>query len=716
MKGFLFILLILMHSAEILCAKDTRIHEQKADSAMQSLYSRMENRNFPSGEYLGTLYLKQRTMLDKWNLGLNMIPGMTHFDSDESDYLTELFYDVHLHRNALPTIRRRAHLTTHSRGRGEMERVLDFMTPTIYNSNLFSDGYLSPLHRKYSKFYRFYIDTISPVPSTEKSIRVVFKPKYDNIKLFREGWLILDDSAHIDEFYVQGWDEQCDFSAHYHMSRMSDMRQLVDSVKLEINYHFAGNRLHITANGVYDYKIVEKKKKVQGKGGRYNISGTVDLDTAYTLSKDYVGYAEKHRRLELTTADSVLYARKGVWIDKNTTEEENPDEIEDIGEFLWAIGDGMISSHSLKWEGGGMKISPIINPSYLSYSSNRGLAYRMSVNLSTMIGKTKEVALKPMVGYNFKQNTFYWDIKGSCTFDPMRLGSISLNVGSGNRTFSSIALDKIRDIAADSLDFEELKLDYFRNLYANIAVKREISNGLEVQLGANFYTRKLIGAYNDKLSEEGVNLKERYTQFAPNVRITWHPGMYYYIKGGRKVNVGSRMPRLSLDVEQGINGILGSTGVYTRAEIDAQYRLKINSTDDLFLRAGGGGFFYTKNVYFADYAFFKHNYLPIDRSSELGGVFQLLDSQWYNAANKYFRMHATYESPFLAVQRTFPGISFIKNEHIYMNMLFISHLTPYSEIGYGIETPYIDLGVFVSGKNHQFHNMGCKITVTLFEN
>ena len=190
--------------------------------------------------------------------------------------------------------------------------------------------------------------------------------------------------------------------------------------------------------------------------------------------------------------------------------------------------------------------------------------------------------------------------------------------------------------------------------------------------------------------------------------------MYYYIKGTRKVNIGSRLPRFSFDIEQGVDGVLGSSGTYTRAELDVQYNFKINESDALFLRAGGGGFFYTKNTYFVDYAFLRHNSLPVDRSDELDGVFQLLDSEWYNAANKYFRTNVTYLSPFFVLQRILPRVNFIKNERLYLNMLFISHLTPYSEFGYGVGTPYIDLGLFVCGKNHQFHKIGFRVNVSLF--
>ena len=145
-----------------------------------------------------------------------------------------------------------------------------------------------------------------------------------------------------------------------------------------------------------------------------------------------------------------------------------------------------------------------------------------------------------------------------------------------------------------------------------------------------------------------------------------------------------------------------------------QYKWGRRSGDVLYLRFGAGGYFYTKNVYFVDYSFLKQSNLPLERSEELGGVFQLLDSEWYNAENKYLRAHLTYEAPFLTLHKLFPRIKLFQNEYIYYNVLFISHLHPYMELGYGVATPYVDMGLFVSSQNMKMHRVGYKVSFSLF--
>lgn len=708
------VLTLLLQTASYMWAADTTT-TVSADSLMQRLFAMVENKEFAVGESLSKLYVKQYANLDKWHLGLNFIPGMTRFDRKEKHYLTELFYNVHARDYTLPAVRRMASVTTHRHGSGEMDRVMGFMLSSLFHDKLFQGGYLSPLHSVNSRYYKYEIDKAGDTASSAKGlVKISYKTKIDNIKLLKQGWMVLDDSCRIHEFYAEGWDEQSRFKVLYRMGDDGLKRYLPHTIELSLTYNFAWNNLDVTATGVYDYELAMPLEREQKKKYPYNLTGVIDNTIDIQEIPDYDDYIIRNRLLPLTPSDSALYTRKGV-INKTTlTQKEQKKERNMVVDWLWNFGDQMISSHTLNWEGGNLRLAPIIKPSYLSYSSSRGLSYKTKLYFTHRMKNRRSLSLRPMMGYNFKQKTFYWDADGRYRFDPLHLGEIILDVGSGNRTYSSVALDRIKNIAYDSLNFKDLNLNYFKNIYASFGVKREIANGLELLVGVNYHKRKLVGHADKLLEQDGVSLKSKYTQFAPHLLVVWQPGMYYYIKDGAKINIGSNMPRFTIDVEQGVRGLLGSSGEYTRAEIDVQYNYKVNETDALYLRGGGGGFIYTHDVYFADYAFLRHNNLPIDRSDELDGTFQLLDSEWYNAANRYMRFHLTYESPFLVLQRMLPRVNFLKYERLYFNMLFISHLTPYSEFGYGVETPYIDTGFFVSFENHKLNQLGYKISISLF--
>lgn len=677
------------------------------DSIMAHMFAHRNAEQYKIGEVFGNLYIKQRVGVVDNNLALNAIPGMARFDKGVNDYFTELFYELYYTDYGVLELRRKSYNTSFSRGDGEMDRVVDFMKVNPYDENLLQGRVFSPLNPLYSKYYEYSVDSSVVAGS---GVRLHFESRFDNIRLLESGWVLLDDSCRVEKFYMQGWDEQSRFRALYEMMMRGEECNVVKSVHVDIDYDFLWNKLSISADGCFDYDYVltvNRAAAFRRNENKYDLSGIpyVSWDTVRVVDKR--AYAAKHRPVELDGDEKRLLQPA------DTLSGDDADGR--AHHWAWNVGDEIISSHTYEWKGGGVKFSPLVNPSHVSYSTGRGLAYKLSMNVRTSFSEGRELRLKPQIGYNFKQKALYWSVAGRLLYNPARLAQVKIELGEGNHTYSSMALDRIKAIALDSLKFNDLNLHYFRNRYVEVLHEYEPFNGLLVGAGVSFYKRVLNGGAGNLLDEYGFDLQEKYAQFAPRLRLTWQPGMYYYMKGNEKINLGSQYPVVVWDVEQGVGGVLGSTGTYTRSELDVQYKLGRKNGNVLYLRFGAGGYFHTKNVYFVDYSFLKQSNLPIERNEELGGVFQLLDSEWYNAENKYLRGHFTYEAPFLSLQKIFPRVKLFKNEFVYCNMLIISHLRPYMEFGYGVATPYVDMGLFVSSQNMKMHRVGYKINFSLFD-
>ena len=698
----LLVLWLVVASAP-LCAA---VNDVCADTLMSRLFARRAAGCYNIGELFGDLYVKQCVSTLRKNLALNAFPGMARFDKGTDEYVTELFYQMYYTDYGVLELRRKAYNTSFEHGRGEIKRLLDFMKVNPYDDMLLQESVFSPLHPEGQKYYNYSADSLS-VDSSR--VRVSFTARFDNIKLLSDGWVWLDDSCNISEFAMSGRDEQCRFRAVYKMERRGDAPAVVQSAYVDVDYNFLGNKLKMSAQGSFDYEYVlpvNRAAAFRANGSEYDLSGSshVVWDTATVF--DVAAYAAEHRPVELTADEAAVLSS----VSSAQKESANRQH------WVWDLGDAMVSSHSFDWDGGGVRFSPIISPSSVDYSTSRGLSYKLSMNMRSFLRGNRELLLRPQVGYNFKQHAFYWNARGSFSYNPLRLGVVGIDFGEGNRSYSSVVLDKIKSIAVDSLKFENLNLKYFRNFYVEAFHESEISNGLALLAGVNYHRRTLRGDANKQLDDYGLPVQKRYVQFAPHLRLTWRPGTYYYMKEGRKINLGSKYPVVAWDVEQGMNGVFGSNSIYARSELDVQYKLGLRDGNVLYMRFGAGGYFYTKDVYFVDYSFLKQNNLPLERSEELGGVFQLLDSDWYNAANKYARAHLTYEAHFLSLQKMFPRVRLFQNEYIYYNMLFISHLCPYMELGYGVSTPYVDMGLFVSSQNAKIHRLGYKITLSLFTN
>ena len=121
------------------------------------------------------------------------------------------------------------------------------------------------------------------------------------------------------------------------------------------------------------------------------------------------------------------------------------------------------------------------------------------------------------------------------------------------------------------------------------------------------------------------------------------------------------------------------------------------------------------NVYFVDCANFARSNLPEGWNDEIGGTFQLLDGRFYNSSRNYLRGNVSYESPFIMLKSLNRWVGMIQQERLYGGLLFMPHLHPYIELGYGIGTHVFDVGAFVSVVNGRFDTVGFKFTFELFQ-
>lgn len=692
--------------------------DDTAKRVMDIYASRLLAGEFAVGELFGNLYVKECVDVKKQSFFINHIPGFPHFGPEKQKYLSELFYEIHCVDNAVPNIKYKAHLTSFKKGRGEVERVLYYMNPDVLQEKLFEAEYLSPLYPTNYNYYNYSADSV--YNASHSGYKVFFNPCYDNIKLFTNGWAVFDENYTLCSFYAEGWDEQSRFSLECCMGEEGLERFVVKKMLLKISYDFAFNEVDISANAYYDYSSLSTVLNNYNFKNRYDLTDLLHVNWNEAPITSNREYAQQHRKEPLTATDSLIYVARGVLggdttcVVKSVPEEKITKSESGVLRWLWNVGDKMVSSHHLNWGDNSLKVYPIINPSYLRYSTGRGVTYKFAVNLRSRLDKLHSFSLKPMIGYSFKRKEFYWGIKGNYLFDPRHRGVVSLNIGRENSIYREFEIDKIKDVNVSDIRFSEMAFTYYRDSRFTLNVQRELRNGFELLFGATFYYRSLYGNAVGQVVE-GEEILDKYKTFAPHLRMTWHPGMYYYYDGNKKVNIGSRKPRFSFDVEQGVRGLFGSKSVYTRAEFDMQHKRRVSSTAMLYTRLGGGGYLYEKDSHFINYTFLRDNILPLDDDDELSGIFHLLDSEWYNAANKYFRVNAAYVSPFLVLQKALPQVNFIKNEMLFCNILFISKLYPYSEVGYGVQTPYVNLGLFAGFENLSFHKIGWKITISLFD-
>ena len=490
-----------------------------------------------------------------------------------------------------------------------------------------------------------------------------------------------------------------------------------------------GNHLEMNADAWVKYNMVQFYKG--GERRKSQKKHSHDLTEFYRLTSDSTQMTtdkEKFnalRPIPLSPEEDSLYHHYQLRQDTIKLPQPIEDKEKKSAEFWGQLGDVLLSSYNVNLAGlGSVKCSPLINPVMLDYSHSRGVSYRQRFKFNKLFLDDKLLRIVPQVGYNFTKKELY--VKGDLEFQylPEKLGGIEISTGNGNRIYSSVVLDKLKALPDSSFNFNDMELDYFKDVYLNVFHNIEPINGLFIKAGISVHWRHLMDKSRLQLKDfmtqagggmlQDLDIRSEYNSFAPRIRIEWTPSLYYYMNGRRKMNVGSSMPTFILDYERGFKGVFNSNDEHERVEFDVQQKIKLNQIRTISYRTGFGLFTKKDNIYFVDFVNFSRSNLPEGWNDEIGGTFQLLDRRWFNSSRQYWRGHVAYESPFILLRPFNRWLGMIQQERLYGGLLFMPHLNPYVELGYGIGTHIFDAGVFVSSINGKFDTVGFKFTFELF--
>lgn len=673
-------------------------------------------------EYKAELYLKGRIKVHKSNKLIRHIPSMFRLEKGVDDYMLESVSEMHFVAPDVYNRKVKAMSTTFPRENGQIVDLTDFLNMNIYSSSIMTDKLLSPLDQKSSRYYHYLLDTVADIRGRHQ-YKILVIPKFEGTQLVN-GYIWVDGlDWTIHETYMEGKFDVITFKLHTIMGDSGDEEFLPVRLNLNVEFKFMGNHLEMDAGAWMKYNSVVFTK--DGKRKKSNKKHFHDLTEVYQLTCDTTKLItdkekfEKLRPFPLTDEEDSLY---NAWAVRKADKEieKTLNKKKKSTEFWGQVGDALVTNYNVNISGiGNVRCSPLINPVMLSYSHSKGVSYKQKFKYNRLFPNGRMLKITPQIGYNFTHKDLY--LKGSVSFLywPEKQGSFDVDAGNGNRIYSSVVLDKLKAMPDSLFDFEDMDLDYFKDIYMNAFHVVEPVNGLKIKTGVSMHWRYLVNSKREELMDifdkiERMKIRSEYNSFSPRIRIEWTPGMYYYMNGRRKMNVKSKMPTFILDYERGLKGVFGSADAHERWEFDVQQQIKLNQIRTFAYRVGGGLFTRMDNMYFVDFVNFRRSNIPEGWNDEIGGTFQLLDGRWYNSSRQYWRGHMTYESPFILLRPLNKWLGMIQHERLYAGILFMPHLNPYVELGYGIETHVFDAGVFISSINGKYDTVGFKFTFELF--
>lgn len=668
------------------------------------------------GEYKADLYLKGRLQIHKQNKIIKYVPSMFRFEKGINDYIHESISGLYYTAPNIYDRKIRAVSTTFTGGNSRFFDILEFMKFNIYAPSLMEDKLLSPLNEQSSVHYYYLLDSVDYWKAGEVyKIRVI--PRYRSTQLLEGFFWISTKDWTIRYLDFRGKYDLIRFHIAMRMGEAEDTKYLPQLINLDIIFKFLRNNLEMNYTGwlKYDEVIFKKKEEMDlllRKSRKYNLSNSYTLTCDTTqLVQDRDSFA-RIRPLPLTDWEDSLYRAfdERRWKERGDTLPKVETKFKKNLVYMGQLGDALISSYNVDISKvGNITCSPLINPLLVSYSHRNGISYSQEFKYNKLFHDGRLLHIVPQIGYNFTKKELYAKMDAEYVYNPEKHGSIMINVGNGNRIYSSIVLDQLKQTPDSIFSFDGLELDYFKDVYLNLSHNIEILNGLTVWTGIAMHWRYAVNG----TSEVAERVRLRYNSFAPRLRVEWTPGMYYYMNGHRKINIGSRYPTFLIDYERGIK-VMKNFGEYERFEFSAEQKIRVRDLHTIAYHIGGGFFTNQEDMYFVDYVNFANRNLPQGWNDDIGGTFQMLDGRWYNASRHYFRGNMTYETPFLLLYPVGRLLSFIQKERIYAGVLFMPHLNPYVELGYGVGTHLFDFGVFIGNEKGKFTSVGCKFTFELF--
>ena len=681
----------------------------KADSIILKV---LESRDFYGKhieEYDAIAYIKGDSYVKKRNILYRYAPDFLYVDKKGKNAFVESVVDIHFKAPNYFTQQILAVNGSKINADDIRERVMQFLNVNIYNPAIFNNQILIPDVKDIFKYYRFeYVSAGDTLNHRIHQIRII--PKMHSQQLI-SGFLNITDSLWtIYQMNIEGKWEFSKFSIETEFGLPEKDFLLPIKTKISFRLNLLGNEVINRYYSSFQYKDVKKRDpNIPKRTNSYDLTDyfSVSIDSI-PFEKDEV-FWEENRSVPLTAYEKSLI--------EADQEQQQTTDIYNLLHGSWNFFTrGFVSSKRFKYNNSQMSYSGLINPFKLAYSKLDGIVYWQEFRYKKLNDKGQEFRFSPNLGFLFQQKQIYFSVPVQWLFQPRKMGEIRFTFQNKNQAYNSEFIDMIEKETPDSIHFSDFNLKYYHHYTSGIEGQYEIKNGLLFRGGVRYDwyvpVKDKINEDNDFRNEVDISrdvtdlITDRYQIFLPSVGLTWTPRPFFRINGKRKEYVGSVYPTLSVECSWGIKGAWGSNSNYTQLEADIQQKIPVGLMNAFQYYISAGKFLKTNSLYFADFNLFQKRNFPKSWDDPIGGVFQLLRREWYNASRSYVQAHLIYEFPFL-----FSRLSEdILNERIYVSQLYTPILPSYTEIGYGIGNYIGDAGVFVSFVRGKYDSVGAKFT------
>ena len=566
---------------------------------------------------------------------------------------------------------------------GAMSTFNRYMTPTVYDETIVGNTILSPFHPNNFRFYKYNVDAVNG-----DTVRLRFRGKRLNTQL-------LHGTAEVDN--ITGRIICCSLWSEYDMVNSLITMNMGDR---GVNSLFPRD-----CDGLFLFRFLGNKvsahyKSNFGLGNPFSCDSIKDPSDPALMDAVRPDTLKGQERQALDDFATLKTAKDGA--DSQPKPEKRSGWLKRV--FWDMVGNNVLNRIKMSFgqnSQGYLRINPVLNPLYMSYSPRRGITYKFAMHASYQTGDDAELHGNFRLGYSFKLKQYYFRLPLYYYMSRRKNRYIKFEIGNGNRIGNNLVnkeMDKLLDgFGNHALIKTPEYFNEFTQTDSRLLLNFDFNSYIGFQIGALYQRYKAFvpGFFR------AMGQPTHYSAFAPVFEIQYRP-------------IGWSGPIFTIDYDRGIANVLNSNAKYERYEFNAEYIHRLNRLQALQMRLGAG--FYShkgRNTLFLNYENFKENNIPGGWNDDWSGEFELLRSENYNTSPYYVRGNLTYESPLLLLSWIPVVGHYMEMERVYVSWLDARKMHPYVELGYGFTTRLFSAGLFVSnGKGNR--NIGFKFGLELF--
>lgn len=660
------------------------------------------------------IYIKGRTEILKQNQLIRLAHHLFPVDRRVKDMVFEMVSNSKFEPPNIFTHNLNAVNGSSIPNKKKQQEAIYFLNMNVYASTAYNDAILMPLAKNAFKYYDFKVMDVSDTTGL-KIYRIRFLPKQLSQKLISGDLYVIDQVWTIDKIDMSGRFSFANFNLIMTYGRGFNRLNLPETADLYIKYHVLGNAVENYYHSSFNYKSVVWSQEANAKRKHRS---SLDLSNYYTLSSDTVPivldttYWQRKRDIPLTDEEEKLY--------ENVTDKRliRHDSAKNDDLRYLKFTEKLVNSYTFDYKTTRIRYSGLLNPTQLGYSKFNGITYRQRLRLYKDFKNDRQLRLRPEIGFVFKRKEVYFKLLGEWEYLPEKLGTLSLVLGNGNQTYSHSMTKFIDEQLKDSLiTTDDLSLQYFRHYYMELKNRIELFNGFQLITGLTYNNRTPVKKINDPNLNPPILdvINSEYNDFTPGVEFIYTPRQYYRMDGKRKSYVFSYYPTISIEFAKAIPGVGKSEGDFARIETDIHQSISLGLLKRLNYHLSAGMYTRQKSTYFADFRYFTRRNFPDSWDDQIGGIFNVLEREWFNAADKYAQAHFMFQSPFIFLHFYRKEASkYVFYERLYLSQLWTPALPCFTEIGYGIGNHIFNIGVFFGFDKEKYQNFGVKFAFELF--